>query len=55
MQLKTLFLSGKYSESMTAIPALPYNIYIEMENKVWYTLFVIGVAPIAKNSITQLQ
>ena len=40
---------------MMVIPALPYNIYIEMENKVWYTLFVIGVAPIAKNSITHLQ
>ena len=21
---------------MTVIPALPYNIYIEMENKVWW-------------------
>ena len=55
MQLKTLFLSSKTAESMTVIPALPYNIYIEMENKVWYTLFVIGVAPITKNSITHLQ
>ena len=55
MLLKTLFLSSKTAESMTVIPALPYNIYIEMGNKVWYTLFVIGVAPITKNSITHLQ
>lgn len=55
MLLKTLFLSSKIAESMTVIPILPYNVYIEMGNKVWYILFVIGVAPITKNSITHLQ
>ena len=55
MLLKTLFLSSKIAESMTVIPVLPYNVYIEMGNKVWYILFVIGVAPITKNSITHLQ
>ena len=55
MLLKTLFLSSKIAESMTVIPVLPYNVYIEMGNKVCYILFVIGVAPITKNSITHLQ
>jgi len=27
---------------MMAIPALPFNIYVEIANKVCYTLFVIG-------------